>query len=605
MDAIRARHGGAHYLNPSDLQIKPLPLARVALIGSCLVERWGLSVPGHPDCAVDRFIVNNAAEMPPWDGKAYDFQVVQLPLRDVIYDASLWRIPFGSAADHEAFLEQATAKLEFHLRQRMAWNVEHGLLTFVANNMLPQRNPMGSLLPRFDLSNPEYMIEQLNARLEKAVLSYKNAFVLDLDRISASFGRRYIQDDSTDVLGHGSLLEMRPGSDVRIEPLAPMWDSYESRWLAPFAEAVWMELVGLHRAVRQADAVKLVVVDLDDTLWNGISGDLEEFDDTMAEGWPIGFLEALAFLKRRGILIAVISKNEESRIREVWPKIYRDKFKLDDFAALKINWRPKVENMREILAGMNLLPRNVVFIDDNPVERDAMKAAFPDMRLLGRHPNYLRRTLLWSPETQVAMVTQEAARRTEMIQAQLQREDKRTALTEADFYTSSAPRVTLLRIANADHPRFKRALELINRTNQFNTSGRRWDLPELDAFLRSGGGLVAFDVSDAFTDYGLVGVVLLRGHEIVQWVMSCRVLGYKVEQAVMATVVAQIRAEGRPAVTGALTHTDVNFPCRDLFAKCGFDRVNSLNGKELWSLPASRTVESPPHVTVAQKANGS
>jgi FkbH-like protein len=337
------------------------------------------------------------------------------------------------------------------------------------------------------------------------------------------------------------------------------------------------------------------VVDLDDTLWHGVSGDIQDIDGMMVEGWPMGVAEALLFLKKRGILLAIASKNEEARIREIWPKIFGQRIRLDDFAAVRINWLPKAENMREILETMNLLPRNAVFIDDNPAERDAMRRAFPDMRILGRHPYYLKRILMWAPETQVPVVTEESSRRTEMIQAQFTRETQRKEMSRDDFLREAALRVTLLHVDDMDHPKFARVFELINKTNQFNTNGRRWKFEECDAWFRSGGLMLAFEVTDRFTSYGLVGVVIYRHGEIEQWVMSCRVLGYQIEEAVMGTIVSGMRMSGSTAVTGRLIHTDVNFPCRDLFKKCGFIDPAETG---LWVLTPEATIAIPDHLTL-------
>jgi FkbH-like protein len=340
--------------------------------------------------------------------------------------------------------------------------------------------------------------------------------------------------------------------------------------------------------------VKVVVVDLDDTLWNGVSGDIEDVSGFMAEGWPIGFVEALMYLKKRGILLAIASKNEEARIREIWPKIFGARLRLEDFAAIRINWRPKAESVREILEGMNLLPRNAVFIDDNPAERRAMQHAFPDMRILGRHPYYLRRILLWSPETQVTAVTDESSRRTEMMQAQFTRETQRKEMSREDFLNDAAPRITIIPVDGTGHRRFTRVFELINKTNQFNTTGRRWKLEACEAFFQTGGQVVAFEVTDKFTNYGLVGVVMFRDNNIEQWIMSCRVLGFQIEEAVMAKIVGRIRATHPGLVTGQLVHTDVNFPCRDLFSKCGF---TDETGGGTWTLSPEATMVMPGHVT--------
>src|SRR5205823_4882148 len=161
-------------------------------------------------------------------------------------------------------------------------------------------------------------------------------------------------------------------------------------------------------------------------------------------------------------------------------------------------------------------------------------------------------------------------RSTEMVQAQFTREAKRETLSRAAFLASAAPKVKLAQIASVSHKRFDRTLELINKTNQFNTTGRRWRLEEVDELLRGGGTIWVFEVSDAFTNYGLVGVVIVRDRVVEQWIMSCRVLGYEIEEAVMAHIVRGAMNGGDGEVVGRLIETKANFPCRDLFQKCGF-----------------------------------
>src|SRR5262249_7391214 len=147
---------------------------------------------------------------------------------------------------------------------------------------------------------------------------------------------------------------------TRIEPLLAMSHYYDIKWPAVLADSVWAEVVAMYRTMRQADAVKLVVVDLDDTLWAGVSGELETVGPEMIEGWYIGLAEALAYLKKRGLLLAIVSKNDDERIVSRWDQIFRGRLKLSDFAVRQINWQPKVANMETILTGVNLLPRNVV-----------------------------------------------------------------------------------------------------------------------------------------------------------------------------------------------------------------------------------------------------
>jgi FkbH-like protein len=594
------RHNGVGFLTPTDLAVSPTRLDRVAMIGSCMLQGWRFHERNISGCPVDLFTVGHVSSMPELSSEAiatYDFVVVQVPLREVLRDDTFWHLSYSDVTAHEAAFKTACDTLEYCLNTRMKWNHETGLLTFVTNFFVPQQNPMGRLFPRYDIRNSEYFIDRLNEHLELIVRRNRNAYVLDLDRISASAGRRFTQDDSLCVSSHNSALSAESAVLSRIEPIESTPHYYDLRWQGLIPDMVWSELLAMYRTVRQTDAVKLVVVDLDDTIWNGISGEMQTFDVLMVEGWPLGVAEALQYLKKRGILLAIISKNEESRIRAIWPSIYRDRLTLADFAAVRINWSPKIDNMREILEGMNLLPRNVVFIDDNPAEREAMRIAFPDMRILGRHPYYLKRILLWSSETQVPIVTEESGTRTEMVQAQLVRETKRKEMTREQFLMDAAPVVSLVPIDTMEHDRFARAFELINKTNQFNTTGRRWKFEEFEELFRTAGQMLAFEVADKFTTYGLVGVVIFHPGRIEQWVMSCRVLGYQIEEAVMATIVARMRKADPGPVIGRLIRTDLNFPCRDLFRRCGFTDPNDTGE---WMLNPDVTPEMPQHVKIGQ-----
>ena len=592
-------HNGAGFLTPTDLTVTPTTLTRVALIGSCMLNSWSFQDRNPSGCPVDLILVNNAARLPTLDHEvlaSYDFAVVQLPLRPIISDSGPWKHAYTNEAAYENLFGWACENIEHHLHNWMQWNREFGMLTFVANFLVPQQNPMGRLFPRYNLANPEYFVSRLNEHLETVVRRSKNAYVFDLDRVTTSIGRRYAQDDTVGPISHNGMLAHFPPRNVRIEPIAPITDHYDVRWHRVLPEMVWAELLAMYRTVRQIDPVKVVVVDLDDTLWQGVSGDLDEISGNMAEGWPMGLVEALMYLKKRGILLAIASKNEESRVREIWPRIFSNRLHLEDFAAVRINWRPKAENVREILEGMNLLPRNAVFIDDNPAERDAMLRAFPDMRVLGRYPYYLKRVLLWSSETQVPVVTEESSRRTEMIQAQFTRETQRKEMSRDQFLREAEIKITMLPINGTDHQRFARVFELINKTNQYNTTGRRWKIEECETFFRDDGRMMAFEVTDRFTSYGLVGVVIFRSGLIEQWVMSCRVLGYQVENAVMAIIVAAMRASDPGPVTGRLLHTDVNFPCRDLFRDCGFTETGEAGA---WVLAPETALDVPEHVTIS------
>ncbi len=179
----------------------------------------------------------------------------------------------------------------------------------------------------------------------------------------------------------------------RLEPLEPVSAQFDIR-VDQFRQAVWIELMAMYRTVRALDQVKLIIVDLDDTLWRGIVAEEGDVADEIIEGWPMGLIEALQFLKKRGVLLAICSKNDESKIEKRWAPVLGGRLRLDDFVVRKINWRPKADNVEEILEEVNLLSRNVVFVDDNPREREEVHGAFPDIRVLGAQPYHLKRRSL-------------------------------------------------------------------------------------------------------------------------------------------------------------------------------------------------------------------
>jgi FkbH-like protein len=380
----------------------------------------------------------------------------------------------------------------------------------------------------------------------------------------------------------------------RLEAVGRIDETYPRR-TAEYLNAAWAEVVAMYRSIRQIDSVKLVIVDIDDTLWRGVAAEGADVTPQLIDGWPNGFVEALCYLKRRGVLLAVVSKNDEGVVTNLWPKVFSTRLSLNDFVVRKINWRPKADNVEDLLGELNLLPRNVVFIDDNPVEREAVKAAFPDIRTFGPNPYVWRRILLWSAETQSAEITSESAARTDMVRAQMQRESHRKKVSREEFLATLDLHVTLFTLDSVEQPGFQRAMELINKTNQFNTTGKRWTQQECQAAFARGTRFYAFKVLDRFTEYGIVGVVIANGSTFEQFVMSCRVVGMDVEIAVLAELL-KLQAEngGGPSIA-VLRETELNLLCRDLYERCGFERKDG----DTWAQPAASLLAVPSHAHVS------
>jgi FkbH-like protein len=349
----------------------------------------------------------------------------------------------------------------------------------------------------------------------------------------------------------------------------------------------------MHRTLQQRDTVKLVAVDLDDTLWRGVAA---EGTLGVMEGWPLGFIEALLILKKRGILLAIVSKNDENFIRANWDRIVQGQIAMTDFAAHKINFRSKAGNLAEILQEVNLRPQNVVMVDDNPVERAAVQAGVPGVRVLGSHLYYLKRVLLWSAETQQPVITLESGRKTEMVHAQLQRESVRKTLSHAEFLETLQLRVSLSVIHDTGDLNMSRTLELLNKTNQFNTTGERHTLEECHQRFVAGHKIYVIQAEDRFTHYGLVGAAWVQNNCINQVVMSCRALGLGIEDALLAYIAKQSAGQNPGTLTGRLQPTATNAACHSFFSRNGFTQLP--NSPVRWSRPLAPQLVHPSHISL-------
>jgi FkbH-like protein len=595
--ALFAQHNGPSYRTPSDLAVTPDPGLRFLVVGACLAETFPYFASTiNSGYRGDFLLLNNFDPLPPMPATQaahYDFQVIHIPLRSILGNA-YFQLP-DDPARHEEFLVQTQDYLARYLSNALRLNTDHKLLTFVLGFMVPQQNPLGRLQPRYDLRNVMHFIERLNMFLASEVARHENAHFVDVDQVSSGIGKKTCQDDMVWSFTHGTTLsDGDHDHDLgRMEAPASMQHHYSARWLE-FIEAVMREVFAMHRSIRQQDPVKLVAVDLDDTLWRGVAA---EGTLGVMEGWPMGFIETLLYLKKRGILLAIVSKNDEQFIVSNFNRMVGGQISLSDFAARRINFRSKAENLAEILAEVNLLPQHAVLVDDNPVERSAVQQGLPGVRVLGSQLYYLKRILLWSPETQSGAITRESARRTEMVQAQLHRDSARKRLSHAEFLQTLGLRVTISALETTRDVHMGRALELFNKTNQFNTTGTRYTLEQCHQRLLTGWGLHVIEAEDRFTQYGLVGAAWSRNACIEHMVMSCRALGLGIEDTFIAHTADCLARDGFTAMQGRLQPTEANFACRQLFSRNGF--TSELANGVLWSRTLDPLPATPHHVTLA------
>ncbi len=322
-------------------------------------------------------------------------------------------------------------------------------------------------------------------------------------------------------------------------------------------------------------ARKLIIVDLDDTLWGGIVGDAGWENLVLGGHHHLGeayadFQHALKSMQNRGIILAIVSKNEEPVALEAIRKHPEMVLKLEDFAGWRINWQDKVQNIIDLLTELNLGPQSAVFIDDNAVERARVKESLPEVLVPDwpADPLYYPATLLSLRCFEIPSLSREDLDRTRMyLSEHKRRELKQTVRSLVEWLA----RLAICVQVEALHPaNLQRAAQLMNKTNQMNLSTRRMSESELLAWAeQQQHRLWTLRVSDKFGDAGLTGIVSLeiqdRSAQIVDFILSCRVLGRNIEETMLATAVHHAHALGIENVYARYIPTPKNKPCLDFF----------------------------------------
>jgi FkbH-like protein len=578
----------AGFLFPRDLEVTPSGIKKVLVVGSCLSEIYVRKFrESHPDIIYDYVLFNNASELPDRSIEEiaeYDLQYIQMPLRSVLTDAVIRIADNDKAISPIDWIDLGKQNIDRMLEKAMSYSMKTGIVTFVSNFVVPQGRIAASLSDLDSEQDLVRVIRELNSHIASSLRRHSNAYLADVDMIANSLGKRFFSDDIICFYTHGAIFypdwahhERSPSwcspAPGRLEDIQDLDLTYENR-IGEFFDAVARQIDAMYRTVTQIDMVKVVIFDLDNTMWRGqlIEHYQVGFKWPYSDGWPLGVWEAVHHLRRRGIVVTIASKNDENLVIDKWNDAVDPPFiRFDDFLSPQINWTSKAENIRTLLGKLSLTPKSALLVDDNPVERESVKALLPGIRAIGSDPFTVRRILLWSPETQIATRTNESTRREQMIKQQLLRESEKATMSRGEFLVSLKSTIKMTEIANCEDRLFTRAFELVNKTNQFNTTGDRWALDDYRRHFDQGGRVFAFSVADRFTDYGTVGVAFILGSRIVQFVMSCRVLGMDVEIAAVSKFVELMRVDS-PARTihASVKHSETNTPCRDVFLRAGF-----------------------------------
>jgi FkbH-like protein len=376
----------------------------------------------------------------------------------------------------------------------------------------------------------------------------------------------------------------------------PMLWHRAKQYVSPAATPFYGELAGRLIGAKQGKSFKCLVLDLDNTLWGGVIGDDGLEGIVLGQGSTLGeayveFQRYLQALSRRGIVLAVCSKNDEANAYEPFDSHPEMVLKRTDIACFVANWRDKAANIREIATRLNLGIDSLVLVDDNPFERNLIRRELPSVAVpeLPEDPALYSTAIADAGYFEALQLTQEDTKRAQQYQENSQREALRASHTDMGAYLRSLNME--LQWAPFTSVGLLRIVQLINKTNQFNLTTCRYTEQQVIARLAAPGSLtLQLRLLDQFGDNGIIAIVIGVPTEggaiqIDTWLMSCRVLGRKVEEATLNIVAAEATRLGANFLIGEYKPTPKNEMVKDHYERLGFDVCKVRpDGSTIWRL---------------------
>lgn len=452
--------------------------------------------------------------------------------------------------DPDATIERSVSELRGlwrHCRERLhAFVLQHN----VASPSVDPYGRLSSALP----GGRARVIERINAALWEAERQEPGVAIVDVDDAASEYGRAAWHDAA---LWH----------TAKQHPSPEAMPSLARRDVAAL-QAAW----GL--------SAKCVALDLDGTLWGGVLGE-DGVGGIELGGAGVGeayaeFQRFLQGLGRRGVALAVCSKNNHDEALQAFREHPEMVLTTDDVALFEVNWEPKDESLRRIATALNVGLDSIVFVDDSPLERALVRQRLPQVTVpeLPQDPALFAQELAGGLFFESLAITDEDRRRTRGYHENLERTSLEASIANLDEFLHSLRMTVELRpFEEIDLPRIA---QLINKTNQFNvTTLRRSEAEVRDLMGRADVYTQAVRVKDRFGDSGLTGVLIAcEGYgclTIDTWLLSCRVMGRRVEDVMLHSLLRRATRAGATVIRGEYRPTSKNAPVRDLFDRFGFE----------------------------------
>jgi FkbH-like protein len=458
---------------------------------------------------------------------------------------------------------------------------ERSTARIVVWNQPPLRRLAAGLADTSLEASQQAAVASLNASLAAAVRAIPGASVFDAARVATELGTDRWFDAKMAALAR-----------CPIGPSAQI--------------AVARRLARQLRATMEAPC-KCLVLDLDNTLWGGVIGEDGLGGIALGDTYPGNafkqFQRVLASYRDRGVLLAIASKNNEADVDDVFANHTDMVLRREDFAARQIHWNDKASSLRAIAKELDIGVDALAFFDDNPVERAWVREQLPEVTVIDvpKDPLGYADALDGSGAFDHLIVTAEDRLRAEQYRAEVQRKELETTATSVeDFLRALEMKIVIGSIDAATTPR---VVQLLGKTNQFNVTTRRHDEAALARMLDGGAVALWMRITDRYGDNGLVGVAIAVPDEasvyrLDSFLMSCRVLGRKAEQALLHVLCRRARARGAETLLGEFIPTKKNAPAATFFADAGFAPHDAPNH---WRMDLGGAPAAPAWVEIVEQ----
>ena len=515
------------------------------------------------------------------DSKLFQFNpqltFLILDIRHIL--GELYFLPYSiSASERKEFVETKVNEIK-KLVETFLDNSNSKLV--ITNFQIPVYSPYGINEQKEDFGMKQ-LVYEINNKIRHELKDQPLVFIYDFNEFIMKFGEYNVFNYQDYFFG-----------DIKIS----------IDYIPKFTD----ELLGYVNAV-MGITKKCIVLDLDNTLWGGIIGE-DGFDNIKLGDDAVGrsfveFQKRLLALNQRGIILAVNSKNNFEDAMEVIKKHPSMILREDNFACMKINWDDKVTNLQEISKELNIGLDSMVFFDDDLINQEFVKTSLPEVLVveLPNDSSQFAQIITKMKEFDVLKITEEDVKRNEMYLVQKKRTELKNKIVDFDEFLKQMN--IEVNIKKADSFTIPRISQLTLKTNQFNLTTKRYQQEEISSFSSDKDRIVeCVQVSDKFGDNGITGVYIIEKKDSKEWIidtflLSCRIMGRKVEEAMLYQIIEKAKNLGIKKIKGKFIPTKKNKPAENFYSDCGFKKEG-----DYWVFNTDQVMKKPEQIKLRNNTN--